>query len=73
MSDTDLFSQKPILTLLKERSSLKNLEEFSTSFYSRYEQVKNLNKANPSSTSKAEEDMLAQVIEWISLNSQGKQ
>lgn len=60
----DLFSSAPLLCLLPEKSALKDLDQYAASFYARYERV---SEQKEDRELQPEEDMLRQILDWLSL------
>lgn len=74
-SEPDAFSQAPLLALLPSRGDLKKLEAQHSALYARLEKVESLHKELSGSSNElgvsrrllAEQLMLRQVLDWVSM------
>lgn len=78
-SPPDPFSISPFLALLPVRGSVNELERMTSSLFARYEKVLTLKKSLGESPSaemqrrmQAEELMLKQVLDWLSVNTEDR-
>jgi len=78
-SAPDPFSLSPFLALLPVRGSVNELERMTSSLFARYEKVLTIKKSLGPGTAQdmqrrvqAEELMLKQVLDWLSVNTEEK-
>ena len=70
---SDEFSRAPLFVLLPARQPLGDLSKYDSSYYARYESIKVAGENQGySEHALAEENMLRQVLEWLSLYSEAE-
>lgn len=72
--DADAFSLSPLLSLLPVEGDIRELQQYSSALFARFEQVLELRKSaeethriDEAQTYKVEETMLRSILEWLAI------